>query len=55
MAQVDLSNGNIHIDQLMAVGGLFLDIEWPIFWQKGPADVAAVIICVFTTMITKSH
>ncbi|GAY78318.1 hypothetical protein NBRC111894_3872 [Sporolactobacillus inulinus] len=30
------------MDQIMAEGGLFLGIEWAIFWQKGVADVAAV-------------
>ncbi|GAY75567.1 hypothetical protein NBRC111894_1121 [Sporolactobacillus inulinus] len=26
------------VDQIMAEGGLFLVIEWTIFWQKGRAD-----------------
>ncbi|RYL96736.1 hypothetical protein EWH99_13665 [Sporolactobacillus sp. THM7-7] len=30
------------MDQIMTEGGLFLGIEWPVFWQKGADDVAAV-------------
>lgn len=31
------------MDQIMAMSGLFLGIEWPIIWQKEADDVAAVI------------
>lgn len=37
-------------DQIMAEGGLFLVIEWTIFWQKVAADVAAItrkVCCVW--------
>jgi len=30
----------VHMDQIMAEGGLFLGIEWPILWQKVADDMA---------------
>ena len=30
----------MHMDQIMAEGGLFLGIEWPILWQKVADDMA---------------
>jgi hypothetical protein len=40
---VDRRRYSMPIDQIMAEGGLFLGIEWPIFLQKAVADVATVI------------
>jgi hypothetical protein len=38
----DKEHYSVPMDQIMAEGGLFNGIEWPIFEQKGTADMAPV-------------